>query len=437
MKRILIVLFFSALFPADMFGEAFFTGDTTFFIRSMIDNDNIIQSPLNGELLFKPTIYAGADIVELQATGEMSLAIVDGTIEFELAEITASVYPLSFLSLKIGKFLHSPSMADFFPQLDFFTRRDYEALIAGRIEDFAKPTYLFGINAFYDRFFLKALVEPFRTPVPFFSADSPWLPDLGFPEEISIRFPREDTLTLSEVIIEAYPIAPPTLDDFSVSAEAGGTIEFLDFVVLFYHGLDTAPLYTASLEFPQGLFQDYRVRLTPKVTDIDVLGAGISAVIGSFKLTFENSFAFKKSFLTEKLVYSETAFETLSFESPYYSLTAGVGYENFSINLFINIEYTNGFAIEPDERMVAPSFSHMVATSVLWTFLENRFSLQSTTLINIPDWSVSEIVKASFTTLDEAFETGFSLPLFFGAEDTAFGRYRGNIYPSLYLTVRF
>ncbi len=376
-----------------------------------------------------------AGAVELAATLRQDLAAEELHARLDRALITA--YLGSFLELRAGLFTYGPSVADLRPSMDFYMRQDIEPYLSGRPEAARLPAPLVQLTGFVGGFYARVTALPLMLEVPFFESDSIWFPDLGFPTEVEVNFPSPGTLTLSEIIVDPYPSPSGRLDEVSIQVDAGGTLGPVDFGVFYYHGQDMRPLHTATLEFPNGLFEDYVVRLTPVYRVVDVLGGSLLGVAGPVRLYTEHAYRFSDKIVIEQLTATDTGFQTMTYETPTYTFMVGASYRNAVARLLLTAEYSDTVILEPVTRMIEPALEQALALGTTWTPYDGQLALTLLGLMSFPDHSVNTSIRLEGQSRDGSYLARLTLPLFWGEADTELGQYADIIFPTLSVEYRF
>lgn len=412
-------------------GEA----ETTF--SYLVPGEQLEEAGIDGGIRAALTVEAQNTSSAVRFAVSLESGMRDRAVTLTLDEAAATAYLGQYLTARVGQFHHQPSVADLLPVLNVFTRTDYEAYFSSRLEDAAQPAPMLQLTATASQWFARATVIPVLLPVRFVDSSSVWFPNLGFPESITVSFPSETTLHLAGIDLEPYPEASGAPGEVSLAAEAGATFGPVDLTGIYYHGQDLRPLYTATLTFPEGLLGDYRVVLTPVVNTLHLLGVSAVAVVGPFRISTEHALRFGDVVLTERVVASETGFETESFNRPSYQPLLGVSWMAGPVPLTVSAEYRNTIVLDPVTRIVRPLLSHAAGLLLTYRPFGGRLSVSAVLLASLPDQGVGLSLLVRGFGFDRAARLDFALPLFFGTPTSDLGQYSPNIMPTLALSVRY
>jgi hypothetical protein len=417
--------------------EAYLGGTLRAQVSSLVDPADPIRSSLYTVLSAALSVQAGSDVVDGEIHGRVDVDYLNEDVSAHLDSATLDAYFGSHVLLRAGWFIYNRSVADVLRILDVFTRTDFEAYFQGRLDQASMPSVLFQTSVVLGPAFVRMTVQPVILDVGFLDVDSIWFPDTGVPDQINVRFPSAKTIYRSEIVIDDYPAPTGALEEVSFAAEAGGSLGPVDLFAIYYHGQDMRPLFTATLEFPNGLFADFRARLTPVYRTIDAIGGAMITVFGPVRVYTEQMYRFSDSILTEAVTVSETGFKTLIHESPTYRYTVGTSYENYRLSLVAAVEFTDTTILDPVTRMVEPFLDRALAVLLQWSGFDGRLSLTGMGLMSLPDKSLVTTARIEVTSLDQSLAGALVLPLFWGGADTELGQYHDNIFPTVSLTFRF
>ena len=383
------------------------------------------------------SLYAASDVGEIELIGAVEQDFMAGSTDLSLEESELVAYLGSYLVLRTGVFDYQPSVSDLLPSFNFFARRDLESYFEGRVGEATLPAPLVQLTGLAGPYFGRVTIMPTEAKVPFVDPDSPWFPNLGFPEEIRIGFPSPTVMRLTEIVVEPYPDPSRSFTDVSYQAEFGGTVRAFDFRLLYYHGQDLRPRYTATLEFPEGLFQDYRVRLTPIEWNLDAFGASLLAVLGPVRTYGEILHRHTDAVVIERVTSTPSGFQTIIHESPTYTYTLGASYRSSFPAVLLTAEYTNSGILKPVTRMIEPNLEHAAAASATWSPLDGRLSLTAFGLVSLRDYSFNTSFRGEVWSRDASLGLRLTVPAFWGEPDTELGQFSDLLFPSVTLTYRF
>ncbi|MFP4485002.1 MAG: hypothetical protein ACLFO1_09135 [Spirochaetaceae bacterium] len=373
--------------------------------------------------------------VNLRARLEQDFGADSTDIDLESGEVVG--YLGDYLVSRAGFFAYQPSVSDLLPALDFFKRRDLEAYFAGRVEKAIIPAPLLQLTGLAGPLYARLTILPVEVEVPFVDAGSPWFPNLGFPEEINVGSPSSTTMRLSEIVVDRYPAPTLRVDAASYQGELGGSVGLIDFTIIYYHGQDLRPRYTATLEFPQGLFQDYRVRLTPVPHRLDAIGGNILAVLGPVRTYGEIVYRHADVIVVEEVTVTESGFQTKVHETPTWTYTLGASYRRVYPALLITAEYTNSGIEDRVTRMIEPSLEHAAALTATWSPFDGRLAVTAFGLMSLLDYSFNTSLRTELWSPDGSLGVRLTAPVFWGADDTELGQYADLVLPSAEVVYRF
>lgn len=420
--------------PARLSAQPVFGATSSISAPIMIDPQSVNQSSIDWQATFRPTIAVEGSEFSFHAEGELSYDSVQSAPSLSIDRFELSLFPLSFLSLHIGRFQYLPGRASLLSQTDFFSRIDLVDLLSGDFADAVVPSDLLQVDLYASNLYLKLTAQPIPQAILLPSPTSPWFPMQGLPQSLTFTFPSPRTLTLGSVILEPTPIVPFSLSNISVSAEAGGSFSLLDAALIYYHGRDYSPTAMGTIIFPNGLYGTYNIEITPVYPIIDSIGLDLSTTFWRMRVWLDSAFTFQKTFLTSRLAAS--TFSNLTATSPFAGATVGASIQTDHPNATFSLGYSGGYRFQAITAVIEPLLSSDIIARAQAAFFRDRFHVNVTTLVDVRDWSIAELSSLSFDP-SESLDVSITLPLFFGAESTDFGQYSRNFQLTSSVTWRF
>lgn len=411
-------------------------GEAEYRIEGLIPRNDPGATTSEHHIELTTRLSAGSEIGELSAAVTTGRNLTARSRKLSLEQAQVSAFFGNLVVADLGLFRYQPAVADLLPSHNFFARRNYPAFFTGRLQDAALAAPLFRVNVGGFRLFASATLLPVMLEVPFVSTDSPWFPNLGFPEEIDVSSPVSQTLTLDEIIVEAYPEATGHPAEASFELAGGVTAGPVDLALRYYNGQDLRPLYAVSLD-PDGLSSPYDIYLRPIYRRIHALAASALAVIGPVRLYTEQTLRLNDAVIVREFTNVATRFETLVYRTPSYTPLIGASYTARGVPIVASAEYRNAAIINPVDRMLEPLLDHAAAVSVLWRPWNGRLTATAFGLVSIPDGSTNSSLRLELTSRSRAMSVQLTVPIFWGAAGTELGQYADTIAPSLSLTYRF
>ena len=401
--------------------------------RIMIQPENFLGSELGWDTVIGPSFNVDSEYFDFFS--QIVLAYRNGgdapTVSIDVLYLVFD--PWSFLKIKLGRFNYLPGMAAFLSCTNYFARLDYEKLLSGRIDKTLLPNDMLQVGWFLSDFYLLLTTAPFVGKSSLPKTDSPWFPDKDLPKSITVFFPVAQTIYLENTVLQEPEEYRPDLHRVSVSAELGGSLSFLDFAVMFYHGNDYSLLVKAAFDFSGGL-DKYDIILTPVTRIIDVFGLSLAADLGPFTFWEDTSFTLSKMFLTNRL--SSDAVETALASAPFLESCVGFTYTPSFLDLTCVLEYKENWILSADQGLLEPAFGSVLMAMVQVDFFENRLSPVVTWIESLNDHSrVIELRLYYRPSLE--LEVALSAPVFLGEPRSEIGQFRDNHLLSCGVTWRF
>ncbi len=438
MKRLLypLALYFIITLPYNGYCEVVIGGKAEINYSILLNTGQLGKSVPDLRTSFDPSLSAYSSIFEFSIIGSISYSKASMTPEGQLKLFEIILNPSDFLTARIGRFPYLPGTAEFISPTNYFSRIDYEKLLSGSITDYIVANDIVQLGFFLGNYYVNLSLAPFAGEFILPETDSYWFPKKDIPDSITVTFPSQQTMWLENLYYGDPEYPPVTLDNISFSAEAGGTVSILDFSLIYYHGTDNTPLMRGEIYFPQGLFENYDVIITPHYRIIDAIGINLAANISSLRIWADSSFTFSKTFNTNRL--SSTNFTTELAQSPYLEYSLGCSYEHYFINwnFFLLAEYKDNLIVERKEYFIDNMLSSLILGTADFRFFDDKLSSIFTFIHSIKDGSTVFVLKLSYSPSDE-LEFILQNPLFLGESKSDFGQFRDNHLFSCGVILRF
>ncbi|MBN2736176.1 MAG: hypothetical protein JXR70_04285 [Spirochaetales bacterium] len=426
---LIIGIFFSCVL---VFAETYFSGKFTSSVYSYINSDQISNSTIGDRTSLNFTIGDESDNYSFLITPEIDFSYTEKLIEPRLKEWALKIDLFTFLSIKTGFFPYLPGMAEFFSNTNFYTISDYEELVSGNFQNSMTPSTLIQLQFFTDQWYLFLTCSPFLITPILPDPASPWFPTKNLPPSISISEPINQTINLGSIIIQDI-ICENSLSNANYGFELGGGFSYFDFSLSYFHGQNNFPLFTSTMEFPEGLNDYYNIILTPLWENIDAFGLDIKTTLNAMTFWLDAAYYPWKPYQSRKL--DTTNFSTLIKESPSIISTLGMGYEIQTPHISLLIEYKKEWILINLPEIVTPDFANLLTINLRLFLHDDKIIFYPVVLLSTLDQSWATIFNFTFAP-EYFFECFFTLPLFFGKEKSDFGQYRKNIYGSMGFTYR-
>jgi hypothetical protein len=432
-RRCALLLFF-VLALGPLWGELTIGGSSQARLQAMIDPAAPAASVLSGLLGLSPSLRVGNPLFEFFFQGTLDCKTGTGSLNLSVDVFELTVEPADFLKIVVGRSQYRPGAAPFLSPTNYFSPLGLEALLQGRIQDAFLPSDIVQARMFWGDLAAVLTLAPFRREAALPDSSSPWFPRKGFPPSIHIGFPIEQDLVLEHILIEAAKQMPATPGLMSVCAELGLTLPILDLALLYYHGADCAPLFSARFDFPHGLFQGYDIILTPVDRTIDSFGLDATLGISGLRIWVDCSYTLSKVFLTRRL--SEANFSSVLGSSPCLEYSFGAGYDFEAPRLSLDAEWKGCWIVSPPEAVMTPLLSSLLYGRAFLRLWEDRFLAGAGAVWSLADRSLALLADLTFAP---SSELSFQLlaPFFIGSADTELGQFSDNHLASLAATWKF
>ncbi|HTP58618.1 MAG TPA: hypothetical protein VMM82_06845 [Spirochaetia bacterium] len=391
-------------------------------------------SALQGSLVFRPTLHAATDVLEVSVQASIDVDLAGLGTSFTLDALEVDATPWEFLKLSAGRMNYVTGAVSLLSPVSWWTRIDWDSLISGRLADILVPADLLQVRLLWGDAALVLAVDPFPRRATFPSTDSAWFPGKDIPPSIPIGFPVNQTLVLESVTMEdpALPAAQP--QTMSASAEATATVGPVDASLLYYHGYDMSPLVQARLDFPYGLYKAFDVILTPVDRVIDACGLSATASVSELRICGDLAWTLAKTFSTERL--SASTFQTVLAVAPYLEYALEATWEHPQPHLTVSCEWKGSWIPTPPAGVVMPLLSSVLVGTTSVRLLDEKLSLGTSTIISLQDNSAAILADVSFNPSSE-ITVQVGAPFFFGAATTELGEFAANHLVTLTSVWRF
>lgn len=378
-----------------------------------------------------PQLYvAGADF-ELNASVGLEAGHPDGTPELGQLQYELGLSPLPILSLKLGRFFHSPGTAEFLSNSNLFMRIEPVSLLQGRLGDATVPAELAQATVYLGRFSVTATGSAFVHQPPLPDPDSPWFPQASVPQSIK-TLPHLDPIPLAGIsYADLAPAVPLSLDRLSYSVELGGYAGGVDFSALWYNGWDNTPLLTAELDLVS-LTDPYFIVLRPVYRKRTTAALNARWVVDRFVVWTDNAYTFYKRFLTNRLDAQRLTTQTA--EAPYLEHTFGASAE-LPWNVTLLSEYRLSWAFTDDE-VIDPFLSRAVLALVQADLFDYRVATTFAGVVSVEDHSVGLFAELAYKP-SIALEFVLGVSYFLGEGESELGQFGTSIPIRASLVWRF
>ncbi|MFW5786024.1 MAG: hypothetical protein ACOCYC_02160 [bacterium] len=402
-------------------------------VSTLLDTSKLLRSSLDGGLRFAPEVTAETD--RFSFTGRVSIAgDVEETVpRIRLEALDLSIFPTTWSTIRVGRFRYLPGTASFISPTNYFLTTDYEALLTWSAAAALQPRDLLQGTVFVDRYFATATVAPGVTKYPLPEPSSPWFPTGDVPQQLSLRIPPGARMELDQIHVEDL-VVPTSVSDVSTSIEVGASFRWFDLSLFYFHGQNNTPVLQSELDFPQGLFENYEVRIHPQVTFVDAFGLAATGVCDRVRMFLDLSYSLNEVFNTERLTVDN--FTTELAETPWIEGTVGASYRFSMPELLLSVEYHRGYAFGEVERIVTPVLSSALAVDARLQLLDRTLRIQVTGLLSFQDYSWALVPAVTYAPT-AAMDISLRAPQFFGEETGELGQFSDNYLVGLTLGWRF
>jgi hypothetical protein len=430
------LLCLAAFFPRGgmLSADAALSGTASVDLRLMIDPGAFLDSELEQVSRLSPRLSVQSGTYAFSAAASVGFESSSGAADFRLEALELALRAADWMGFRLGWFDYLPGAARFLSNTNFFSRIDYERLLAGRLEEALVPAALLQAELTFFDFYLRLTVSPFRPQMILSPVGSPWFFGSHFPRSlIEPAFGNE--VVLNELSYMPEPPPPYDLSEVSWSPELGGSVWGVDFALLYYHGYDNTPLLSAEL-IPHGLYdQDpYDIELTPVYRRVHTLGLDLAASISSLRLWADAAYTFNKSFLTNEVSFTLPTTQVVT--APFVEYSLGCSYALPFFELTAWGELRNSHVLDPSGLLLRPPLSSALLAGLDASLFDSRLSSQVALACSIAEPSGAAVLRLSYTPV-AGLAVRFLAPFFFGPPDTELGQYRRNHFLSLQVVWEF
>jgi hypothetical protein len=413
-----------------------FGGTGSFDVQVLVEDQAEPLSTLSQKNRLSPSLAIWAEAFEFTLNGSVSVDGLSGEITPSLQEFRLDLYPTDFMSLRMGVFSYLPGTSEFVSNTNFFARTDYEALLTGAVGESLIPNTMVQAGFYWNNSYLLLTVNPLRPEMVLPETDSPWFPMRDVPESVTLQlFADDQTIVLDNLYYLDEDPTPYDLSQISISPELGITIFGIDASVLYYHGTDNTSLVAANF-IPYGLYDSdpYDIELIPVHRNVHVIGMNLATNISALRLWGDSAFTFNKSFLTNRVSFSNR--NTPVVELPYLEYTAGASYEFSFINLSLFGELKHNHVFTEEQFFVAQMLQSMAVGAVSVSVFDYALSFFVSAIYSLADGGVASVARITYAPVDE-LSVELLAPMFFGDVDSELGQFRDNFLVSAKVIWRF
>jgi len=437
MRRILplfITLFIAA--AGSMYAEVILSGTSEMNAGVFLNQEKLADSSLDQQFSLSPSLSAWSDLFDFSFTGTISFERPEETLAFSVDELLITLYPADFMQIRTGRFSYLPGTAEFLSSTNYFSRTDYEKLLAGTVSETGVPNDLVQFGFFYSNFYLNLTSSLFRTEMLLPEVSSPWFPAKDIPTEVEITILLgKTTLYLDEIYYADPEPSDFSFEEVSFSPEIGATFGGVDISLMYYRGFDNTPLTQVNFK-PSGLYETdpYDIELIPYYRWIDAIGVNFATTVSSLRLWADASYTFEKAFLSNTVSFSSRNTPVVTY--PFLEYTAGASYEIYDPSILALLEVRNSHIFGGIESLIEPLLASALTFGVNTSFFDYKFSAYIFGLVSFTDRSTAFVTRLTYTPADDLALT-FTAPLFSGAADTELGQFSDKKYFSFNLKWRY
>jgi hypothetical protein len=401
-----------------------------------INTEELVESSLDQQLILSPSLSAWNDTFDFSFSGSIGVERPLEQLNFDVNELLVTVYPFDFMQISAGRFAYLPGTAEFLSSTNYFSRTDYEKLLAGTVSETGVPNDLLQLGFFVSDYYFKFTTALFRPEMLLPPVSSPWFPGKDIPTEVEITvILTKTTLHLDEIYYVEPEPSEFSFDEVSFSPEIGATFGGIDVSLMYYRGFDNSPLTQLSFK-TSGLYESdpYDIELTPYYRWIDAIGANVATTISSLRLWLDASYTFEKGILSNRVSYSTRNTPVVFY--PYLEYTLGASYEFYDPSIFALLEVRNSHIIGGEDHLLEPTLGSALTGGLNFSFFDSRLSLYLFGLLSLADNSTALVTRLSYDPVDDLrFQLTF--PVFSGADDTELGQFTKNTYLAANLEWRY
>ena len=438
MKRVsvaqLILLLTLAARPLS--AEVLLSGTAELNAGVFIDPETLAESTLDQQLVLSPNLSAWADFFDFSFTGSIAFERPVEALDFNIDELLVTLYPFDFMQVKAGRFAYLPGTAEFLSSTNYFSRTDYENLLAGTVSETGVPNDLLQLGFFVSDYYFKFTTALFRPEMLLPPVTSPWFPGKDIPTAVEITILLSETTLYLDEIYYAEPEVPEySFEEVSFSPEIGATFGGIDLSLMYYRGFDNTPLTQVYFK-ASGLYEadPYDIELVPYYRWIDAIGANFATTISALRLWADASCTFEKAIITNRVSFASR--NTPVVTHPYLEYTLGASYEIYDPSILAMLEIRNSHIIDGGENLIKPILGSALTYGINFSFFDSRLSAYFFGLLSFEDNSTAFVTRLSYDPVDD-LSIKLTYPIFSGADDTELGQFSDNRYLSANLEWRY
>ena len=435
--RAWLLAFVATLLPlCAAHADVTFGGVGSIDFQVLIERQEPPTATFNQRNSLSPNLSVWGDAFEFTLIGSIAVDGLSGAVTPSLQEFQLELYPSDFMSLRLGVFSYLPGTSEFVSNTNFFARTDYEALLTGAVAESLVPTTIIQAGVFWNDFYLLLTANPLRPEMVLPETDSPWFPMRDVPESVTLQlFADDQTILLDNLYYAEEEPSPYDLTHISISPELGTTIFGIDASVLYYYGSDNTSLIAANF-IPYGLYDSdpYDIELTPIQRNVHAVGMNLATDISAVRIWWDSAYTFNKSFLTNRVSFSNR--NTPVVQLPYLEYSVGASYEFsfMSLTLFGELKYNHVFS--EGQIFVPQMLQSLAVAAVNVSVFDYILSAYVSGIFSLVDGGVASVARITFAPVDE-LSVELLAPVFFGEADSELGQYRDNYLVSAKVIWRF
>lgn len=280
------------------------------------------------------------------------------------------------------------------------------------------------------------------SPLPVYSnfieSTSLWFPSYFFPNVLWMPLIGEKYLG-TVTFIPTENVITAESSNFLVTYQYNSV--FTDFTIAVFYGLDHNSILQPEIKnFQSSTTTTFDIELSQVEDKILSFGTSISVFLDPFVLWLETTYTPDKTILldwysAEGKLFSLSGKQETG-ETPVINYSLGSSLEINKLNTRLFFEYSN-IHIFPDleHEIIIPAFSHLLGIILDSNFFDYTLGFNLTTLMSFSDFSGLVFPSIHYTIWDS--DLSFSIPFFFGKENSEFGQFKNNYSFTLKSTVHF
>lgn len=396
------------------------SGDIDF--QLLIDTKDDLQYSFEQRNTLSPQVSIWADFFEFTMLGAVAFDSLSAEIDLSVHKFKLDLFFIDIATMRLGVFNYLPGTSEFVSNTNFFSRTDYEKLLTGSTDDSLKPATLVQAGFFWLDFYLLVTVNPLRPDMILPDPESAWFPMHDVPESVTIQlFADEQTIVLDNIYYVDEALPTYDLMQISISPELGATFFGIDVSLLYYYGFDNTQLVGANFK-PYGLYDSdpYDIELLPVYRKIHAIGLNMATYISALRFWGDAAFTFNKSFLTNRVSFSNR--NTPVVEHPFLEYSLGLSYEFSVFDLVLFGEVKHSHVFSTSDAFVDPLLRSIAVAALRLSLFDYALTADVSAIISLLDGSLVSVLKLAISPIDELPIEVLS-PLFFGDADTELGQY--------------